>query len=291
MCEILITGAKGQLGVEFCRQLKQRAIGLGRDELDITRRDHIDATLLQYRPAVVVNCAAYTAVDRAETEAALCHDVNAHAVEYLSRACQKMGVVLVQISTDGVFGASCNPPRPWKEVDTPSPLNAYARSKLAAEAAVKQFESHFIVRTCGLFGSGRHHASFVEKMLSLAIKRTPLAVVNDQTCSPSHVADVVQATLFLLSTDQFGTYHIVNQGETTWYDYACEIFRLANMSVDVKPVASADFNAPALRPMYSVLDTSKYHRLGGPSLRSWRDALAEYLRIRTGVENYARVGF
>lgn len=273
---LVILGGAGQLGRTVHARLG--GIALAQHEADLTDRDMLAAALEHYAASAVVNCAAYTQVDRAEQEPEVCWSVNAHGVASLAEICRECDIPLVHISTDYVFGEAPEERRPWREEDEPSPRGVYASSKRAGEIAASAAPRHFIVRTCGLYGSRREDISFVNKMLELAATRDHLRVVADQHCTPTHVADVAEAIAFLLSTDQYGIYHVVNRGHTTWCDFAREIFRLAGKPVTVEAITSDQYPAAAPRPPYSVLDTSKYERLGGPALRTWQEALAAYLR-------------
>jgi len=274
---IAITGADGQLGREFRRQLGAEAVGLDRSQLDIAQPEMIRACLCRLRPAAVVNCAAYTLVDRAEDEPAVCQRINADAVGDLADVCRQLDCPLVQISTDYVFGADAQRRTPYREQDPPGPQGVYARSKLAGEQQAARWPRHLVIRTCGLYGASPRGNNFVETMLRLGRERDRLRVVHDQHCTPSFVAHVARATLFLLRSAQVGTWHVVNAGQATWCEFAGEIFRQAGMRVAVEPITTEQFGARAARPRYSVLDTARYQALGGPELPDWRQALAEYL--------------
>lgn len=276
----LVTGAAGQLGREFCRQLGAAAVPADLDTLDLTDAPAVAAFVRELRPAAVINCAAYTRVDQAETQPGLCAAINAQAVHTLARLCTELDSLLVQISTDYVFGADATRTVPYRETDPPGPVSVYGRSKLDGERYAATCPRHLIVRTCGLYGVAPQPHNFVETMLQLGRQRRPLQVVHDQQCTPSYVVHVAQAVLFLLGQGCAGTYHVVNGGQTTWYEFACEVFRQAALDVTVAPTTSEGYGAPALRPAYSVLDTGKYQAAGGPPLPAWRAALAQYLRDR-----------
>ncbi len=280
---IVVTGAYGQLGGEMCRQLGAAAIPLDIDTLDLTDGPAVVDRMLSLKPEAIINCAAYTQVDKAESDAERCRAVNATAVEHLARACGRLDCPLVQISTDYLFGAVCTQPRPWREDDPLSPQGVYARTKLEGEQAAARHPKHLIVRTCGLYArpSDPRAANFVRTMLRLGATRSELNVVADQCCTPTYVPHLAQAILFLVGASggrpaSWGVYHVTNTSQTTWRDFAIEIFRQAAMSVAVRPISTAQYGAPAPRPSYSVLDTSAYHRLGGPPMPDWKAALAEY---------------
>jgi len=278
MKRIAVTGARGRLGGELCRQLGSSAVPLDLPEWDLTDQGQVRAWVDEQRPEVLINCAAYTIVDRAESEPEACHAVNAAAVENLAQACRTHGVLLVQLSTDYVFGGDGSRTVPYTELDQPAPLSVYGQSKVESERFAARCPRHIIVRTCGLYGGASGSASFVTTMLRFAARQSVLRVVDDQRCCPSDVRDVARAILFLLGQSQYGTYHIVNTGSVTWHGFAAELFRLARIDVQLDAITSAQYGAAAARPAYSVLDTAKYQGLGGPRLPSWQDALADYLR-------------
>jgi dTDP-4-dehydrorhamnose reductase len=277
---IAILGSDGQLGAELVRQLDGRAIALSRADCDLSDDASMHAALVRTLPTVVINAAAFTNVDLAEKHERQCMRVNAEAVERLADLCRELDCLLVQISTDYVFGGESEPRQPYREDDAPSPQGVYARSKWLGEQAAAAWEKHLIVRTCGLYGPRPKpvQSNFVDSMLRLARGRDRVRAVNDQTCTPSYVRDIAGAILFLIQKRCLGTYHVANGGHTTWHGFACEIFWQAGIRVTVEPMTTADCAAPAPRPSYSVLDTAKYAALGGPPLASWQNALNSYLR-------------
>ncbi len=276
---IVVLGSEGQLGSELVRQLGDRAVPLTRRDLDLRAYSRMHETSALGAPAAVINAAAYTQVDRAEEDEQACMQINADAVERLAATCQSVDCPLVQVSTDYVFGGDPSRRRPYQEDVTPEPQGAYARSKLAGELAAKNWEKHVIVRTCGLYGlrSKPTQSNFVDTILRIGRERDRVRVVNDQHCTPSYVRDVARAILFLLDNRHYGLFHVVNSGSTTWYDFAHEIFRLAGIATPIDPITTEQYNARAQRPRYSVLDTAKYHALGGPVMPSWQAAVADYL--------------
>ena len=280
---IAVTGANGQLGRELCRQLGASGIPLSRTELDLTDAQRTRETLLTLRPQVVINTAAYTLVDRAEQEPEACRALNALAVGTLAGICNELDAKLVQISTDFVFAGERGQSTPFTEADQTAPQSVYARTKLEGELLAATCREHLIVRTCGLFGLTAKRNNFVETMLRLAEQGRALRVVDDQTCTPSHVPDVTRAIIHLIDASQNGLFHVVNAGQTTWFDFAREIFRQTGHSVSLEPITTAAYGAPAARPAYSVLSTAKYDATGGPRLPTWQNALSDYLRSRTEV--------
>lgn len=277
-----VLGSEGQLGAELVRQLGRDSLPLNRSQCDIGDFAATREALHLHRPTAVINTAAYTKVDLAEQNQQECWHLNAQAVANLAEICLELDIPLVQISTDYVFAGEANRRKPFKEDDAPNPQGVYARSKLAGEQAAAIWEKSLIVRTCGLYGprSKPTQSNFVDTMLRLGRERDVLRVVNDQHCTPSYVKDVAAAILYLLYRRQTGVFHVVNAGATTWYDFARQIFHLTGLPVQVQPISTAEYGAPAPRPAYSVLDTSKYASVGGPKLRRWQEALADYVLSR-----------
>ncbi len=299
--KIAVTGAAGQLGSELCRQLGPEAVPLTHDTLDLTRQSAVLERILGLRPDAVINCAAYTRVDQAESEPQKCRAVNVTAVEYLAGACGEIGCPLVQISTACVFSGADGRTRPYREDDPPSAQGVYAQTKLDAERAVARHVKHLIVRTCGLYAAPTQSlaGNFVKTILHASRCRKTLRVVSDRHCTPSYVPHVARAVLFLVgrgavTRSAWGTYHVTNRGATTWYGFAQQIVRHAGLEVTLEPITAAAYGAAAPRPAYSVLDTAAYHRLGGPAMPDWQSALAEYFghrehaRGNTGSSNYSR---
>lgn len=280
---IAVIGSAGRLGSELCEQLGRRAIGLDLPEFDLTRRAAVLRRLAEIRPHVVINAAAYTRVDRAEEEADRCRAVNAEGVAHLAEACGELDCTLVQISTDYVFGRDTGRSTPYRESDPPGPLGVYARSKLEGERHAATWPKHVIVRTCGLYscraagGSAAGGSSdFVDTMLRLAREGKRLRVVDDQHVTPSFVPHVARAVRFLADAGVRGIFHVVNSGETTWHGFAAELFRLSGVEAALEPVSTAEYGAIAPRPLWSVLDTTKYNALSGrPAMPPWQEALAE----------------
>jgi dTDP-4-dehydrorhamnose reductase len=276
---ILVAGGEGQLGSRIGCLLGTKAVALARHELDITSPADVDALFDRVQPSVVINCAAYTAVDRAEQDQERCYAINARAVESLARAADRNGAVLVQISSDYVFDGKPERRTPYSESDRPEPQGVYARSKFLGEQAAETCRRHLVVRTCGLYGPRTKptQSNFVDTMLRLGAERRKVRVVSDQHCTPSSVSDVVAAILALVEREAQGIFHVVNQGQTTWYDFAKAIFALRGLDVNVERITSAEYGAPAPRPEYSVLSTAKYEALVGQALPSWEDGVSRYL--------------
>jgi dTDP-4-dehydrorhamnose reductase len=280
-----VIGAAGQLGRDLCPRLPGEVIPLTRAEVDLTRRELLPQTLDAIRPDVVVNCAAYNFVDRAETEPEAAFAVNAWGVRELALACRECDTLLVHFSTDYVFGLDTSRSTPYTETDTPGPVSVYGLSKLAGEYLVRSLcPRHLVIRTCGLYGvwgSGGKGGNFVETMFRLAAQGKPLRVVADQTCSPGYTPDVAAGTVALIQAGAEGLFHLTNAGSCSWFEFARAIFQQAGVQANVTAITSAEFGAPARRPAYSVLSLATYNALGLPLLRNWSDALSAYLAERT----------
>lgn len=282
-----LIGAPGQLGTALEECLAGEVVPLGHDSIEIADASSVEAALSAADVELVVNCAAYNFVDRAEDEPEAAYRYNALGPRNLALWCADKDVPLVHVSTDYVFGQSDRRQRPYTEDDAPQPTSAYAISKLAGEYFVSSTcLRHFIVRTCGLYGRARTpgKGNFVETMLRLGAQRDELSVVDDQRCTPTWVGDLAPAIAALTQTNAYGLYHATNAGDMTWCEFAREIFRRSGTAVDVKPITTAEFSAKANRPPYSVLDNSKLKVTIGHALPDWRDALATYLSRRDEIQ-------
>lgn len=282
-----VLGAAGQLGRDLCPRLEGEVVSLSRTSapaVDLARAESLRLLFDELRPDVVVNCAAYNFVDKAESEPEAAFAVNAWGVRELARLCAERDCRLVHFSTDYVFGLEATRRQPWTESDAPGPVSVYGLSKLAGEYLVRSLcPRHLVIRTCGLYGvwgSGGKGGNFVETMLRLAGLGKPLRVVDDQICTPSYTVDVAEATVALLKSERSGLYHLTNSGSCTWYELARTIFELSGVSANLTPIPSSDYPVPARRPAYSVLAHTALNDAGVPSPRSWREALAAYLRER-----------
>ncbi len=278
MMKLLILGAKGMLGHELAAAFPAPDYELtlwDREEMDITDAADVERKVAALRPEVIINAAAYTAVDRAESEEELCTRINATAVGYLARAAQANGALLVHFSTDYVFDGQ-RPEGYPEDYPVREPNTAYGRSKKKAEELLAELGSrYYLIRTQWLFGkSGKN---FIETMLHLAAEGKDLRVVNDQFGSPTYARDLAQRVRQMIEEKRAsGVYHVTNSGTCTWYEFAQEIFRQSGLRPVVAPVDSKEFAAPAKRPTYSMLINTKL-----PPLRSWQEALDAYL-VETG---------
>jgi dTDP-4-dehydrorhamnose reductase len=281
---IAVLGSQGQLGRDLGLRLPGDVVPLTRADLDLARPGTIAPALAAVRPDVLVNCAAYNFVDKAEAEPDAAFAVNAWGVRALSRACDEAGIKLVHFSTDYVFGLDPDRTTPFAETDAPGPVSVYGLSKLAGEYLVRAASpDNLVVRTCGLYGvwgSGGKGGNFVETMLRVAGQGKPLRVVNDQWCTPSSTVDVAEATAGLIRARASGLFHVTNAGSATWHDFAAEIFRQAGVKADLTPITSAEFGVAAQRPPFSVLSNAKLAAAGVPAPRPWTESLAAYLLER-----------
>lgn len=281
---ILLTGADGQLGQELQQTLMPlgEVIALTRQELDLSQGEHIRQLVQQIRPNLIVNSAAYTAVDKAESEVDLAQAVNGMAPTIMAEEAEKIGALLLQVSTDYVFDGQKN--TPYLETDPTHPLSSYGKSKLAGEVGIQQVtDNYLILRTAwvyGVYGKG----NFVKTMLRLGQDREELRVVADQVGSPSWAKDIAEAIAQLLQTEVTGIYHFTNSGVVSWYDFAIAIFeeaRVLGFPLKVQrviPITTADYPTPAIRPAYSVLSGKKITDTLGDYPPYWRDSLRKMLK-------------
>jgi dTDP-4-dehydrorhamnose reductase len=279
-----VLGAAGQLGRDLTPRLSGEVVPLDRTRADLTRPETLRETLTALRPDVVINCAAYNFVDKAESEPENAFAVNAWGVRTLAQDCRDLDCTLVHFSTDYVFGIDAGRSTPWHTTDAPGPVSVYGLSKLAGEYCVRAIcPKHFVIRTCGLYGvwgSGGKGGNFVETMLRLAGQGKPLRVVNDQVCTPSYTVDVAAATIALIETGQHGLHHVTNAGSCSWYELARTVFELSGTQANLTPIPSPEYPTPAQRPAYSVLSLQALEWAGVPVPRSWREAIASYLQER-----------
>jgi len=284
MTRILLTGSQGQVGQELQQTLANlgEVIALNRQQADLSQPETLRGLLQSLKPNVIVNAAAYTAVDKAETETEAAHRINAIAPTVLAEEAQNLGARLLHISTDYVFDGQKN--TPYLETDPVNPLGSYGRSKLAGEAGIQaQTDNFLILRTAwvyGIYGKG----NFVKTMLRLGKERETLGVVCDQIGSPTWAKDIAIAIRDLLTTDATGIYHFTNSGVASWYDFAVAIFEEAQrlefpLAIqEVIPLSTDQYPTPAQRPAYSVLSVKKTATLLGNSPSHWRQALRHMLK-------------
>jgi dTDP-4-dehydrorhamnose reductase len=278
--KILITGYKGMLGFDLVNKLEEESqhelILTDLEELDITNLEEVKEIISKEKPEAVINVAAYTDVDGCETNRALAYNVNSLGPKNLAIVCKENDAKLLHISTDYVFPGSST--KPYKEDDKTGPQSYYGETKLMAEEFIDEImEKYFIVRTAWLYGlNGKN---FVKTMLNLGINNPEITVVNDQRGSPTFTRDLARSIVELVKSDKYGIYHVTNDDDCTWYDFAKNIFELANVNVKVKPVPTTEYPTPAKRPEYSVLSHEKWNNTGFKQLRSYKQALEEYMKL------------
>lgn len=274
--KILITGANGQLG-RCLQDVAEKYPGYDfhfktSKELDITKKPQISRLFNDEKFDYCINCAAYTAVDKAESDQEIAFLVNAESVKYLAEACRIQNTILVHLSTDFVFDGSKT--TPYTEEDSPNPINVYGVTKLKGEQYVQEIlENYFIIRTSWVFSE--YGNNFVKTMLRLSAERDELNVVNDQIGSPTYAGDLAKAILQIISarTTRYGLYHYTNEGNISWYDFAKTIFEIKEVKIKVNPISSNDYSTPAKRPAYSTLDKTKTKQMLKLNIRDWRYSL------------------
>ncbi len=279
MKRILITGANGQLGSEIASKadtINNIYFFTDVDELDICNREAVCDYITKNSIEVVINCAAYTAVDTAEDDKANAYKINSDAVENIAIACKEQGAVLLHVSTDYVFDGKGD--TPYNESDSTQPIGVYGDSKLKGEeVAMASGCSALIFRTSWLYSEFGNN--FVKTMIRLTAERDELMVVNDQRGCPTYAADLAELLVMLSESGKYegceGIYHFSNEGAITWFDFACEIARLAGNNCDIKPCTSAQFPSKVTRPSYSVMSKSKVQEVFGVVCREWQVALEE----------------
>lgn len=276
--KFLVTGAKGQLAAEIIRTLKERAVEFiapAEADLDITDAARVFEVIKGYGPDVVINCAAYNAVDAAEAEWRRAFMINGTGVRNLANASQKTGAVLVHFGTDFVFDGT--KASPYTIVDSPNPLSKYGESKLLGEMYVRDLtQRFFLIRLSWVFGSGEF--SFPTKVLQWSSKNRKLRIVDDQTASPSYTGHLAKAVLDLIATGAFGVYHMTNAGHCSRYEWARYILEKTGWEGELEPAKSDEFNTPARRPAFTVLENFPLKETIGYELPAWQEATEEFLR-------------
>ncbi|MCQ2744313.1 MAG: dTDP-4-dehydrorhamnose reductase [bacterium] len=273
--KVLVTGANGMLGQDLCPILEDNGyevVETDINNLDITNAKMVEDVLANEQPDIVIHCAAYTNVDKAEEDLETARLINAKGTENIAKVCGEKNITLVYISTDYVFDG--NGKEPYKPTDKTSPLNNYGLTKWEGEEAVRKYcHKYYITRTSWLYGI--HGKNFVETMLSLADK-PELKVVDDQIGCPTWTIELSDGIVKLLNGEDYGTYHVCGSGQTSWYGFAKQIFDEAGLTVNLKPCSTDEFPRPAKRPHYSVMDNKGI-------CRNWEIALKDYLKLRFEV--------
>ena len=276
--KILITGSNGMLGHDLIEALKDNheLVLTTSRTLDITDKEQVFDFISQNKPDIVINSAAYTDVDGCEENQDLAYSVNGEGVKNLAFACREADSALLHISTDYIFNGENT--RPWVEDDEIGPISVYGKSKLKGEQAILEIlDKFFIVRTAWLYGvNGRN---FPKTMLELAENHSQITVVYDEVGTPTYTPDLAKAISQLIETDHYGIYHITNSGSCSWCEFARYIFEVAGKDVEVIPVTAAEFARPAPRPHYSVLENRNWIKKGFEPLRSYKEAIKEYIGL------------
>ncbi len=282
MANILVTGANGQLGSEL-RKIGFTALDevffTDVAELDITSYEAVAKFVEEHDIDTIINCAAYTAVDKAEDEPELAAKINTEAVANLAKVANKQDCLLIHVSTDYVFNGMGE--KPYTEKNNPCPVSVYGKTKLAGEEAIKKSGClHIIIRTAWLYSTFGNN--FVKTILRLAGERPELTVVSDQVGSPTYAEDLARAIVTIMEDDNRGMcegiYHFSDEGVCSWYDFACEIVRISGLPCQVKPVTTAEYPTKTRRPAYSVLDKTKIKQTFGVSVPHWQESLAACMK-------------
>ena len=273
--KVLVTGANGQLGFDVIKLLDSEGIeflGTDRESLDITNEEQVKRVISDYNPDVVIHCAAYTAVDKAEDERDLCYSINVLGTKYVAEACNEIDAKMVYISTDYVFDGEGD--EPFEVTDKPNPINYYGQTKHEGEVEVQKIlDKYFVIRVSWVFGSNGNN--FVKTMLRLGKERDEISVVADQIGSPTYTPDLAKLLVEMMKHDKYGVYHVTNEGYCSWYEFACEIFKQAGMGVKVNPIKTEEYPTKAKRPKNSRLYKNSLNKL-----EPWEDALKHYINMK-----------
>lgn len=286
---VLVTGSNGQLG-QAIQSISDNYNNIDfvfctSYELDITSKENCDLVFKKYQPDYCINTAAYTAVDKAESESEKAHLINVVGAKNLAETCKENNTILLHISTDFVFDGNRSVTLsavevPYTEEDQPNPTGVYGLTKLQGEKAIQEtFENYFIIRTSWVYS--QFGANFMKTMLRLASERDSLLVVNDQIGSPTNAVDLAEVLILMICHTErsrsaynlFGIYNFSNEGQCSWYDFAKEIFEINNITVNLNPIPTTSFPTPAKRPAYSVLDKTKIKKTFGFEIKDWKESL------------------
>lgn len=281
MKSILVFGGNSQLA-QCIKKLKAgfpkfNIVFLSSTEADISKPQTIESAFQNYEPEIVINCAAYTAVDQAESEEEKAKLINTQSVIFLAKTCKKHNALLIHISTDFVFEG--NKALPLKETDETKPLSVYGQTKLDGEKGIMEnMEQYIILRTSWLYSEYGHN--FVKTMLRLGKEKEHLGVVLDQVGTPTYAMDLANTILDIAAHNkrQYGLYHYSNEGVASWFDFAHAVFKFANLKVKLLPISTAQFPTKAVRPAFSVMDKSKVKEVFGLEIPHWRDSLENCLK-------------
>ena len=282
--KVAVIGSTGQLGQDLMRVFGEEAVGFAHEDLDVTDEESVASAVRSAEPDWVLNTAAFHRVDDCETNPTLTFAVNATGALNVARAAAAVGSGVAFFSSDYVFGGQDRGrDNPYKEEDPPHPLSVYGVSKVAGEQLVMQANPrHLVVRSAGLYGTAtsRKGWTFPELMLNKARTDGFVRVVTDQVLSPTFTADLAQKTKELIDHDATGLFHLTNDGECSWFEFARGAFDLAGVDVKMEPVDSGQFQQRARRPPYSALTTTRLEAVGLKPLRPWKEALKDYLQTK-----------
>lgn len=285
---VIIIGSHGQLGLEMQKQMNNKGISYSAydyPEVDITDKVSLRRLIEAIKPNVVINCAAYTNVDAAETDEENAYKVNALGAKYLAELCNEFDIELVHISTDYVFSGEGIVEngilRPYIESDICEPNTVYGKTKNQGEQFVQSnCKKYYILRTAWLYGDGNN---FVRTMLSLAQKTDTITVVNDQIGSPTSTTDLAKAIICLLGSGEYGLYHATCEGQCSWFEFAERIFEIKKINVNIVPITSEQLIRTAKRPAWSVLENAALKSIDKNVFRNWEESLTEYLVLNKDV--------
>ena len=277
---VLVTGVNGQLGYDVVKELKKRGhnpVGVDREQMDLTVPSQIKECIQKVNPEAIIHCAAYTAVDAAEDNEELCRQVNSYATRDIAEQAKKLDIPMIYISTDYVFDGQKRLEDKYMELDKTNPQNIYGKTKLEGELYVKELlEKYYIVRISWVFGENGNN--FINTMLKLSENREELNVINDQIGSPTYTKDLAPLLVDMIESDKYGIYHATNEDYCSWYEYAKEIFKIADINIKVNPILSSQYSTKAKRPTNSKLNKNKLIDNGFRKLPSWKTAVKEYIK-------------
>lgn len=275
--KIVVTGVNGQLGYDVVKELNKRkytdVIGIDIKDLDITNENAVKDFMNRNKPAVVIHCAAYTAVDKAEDNKKTCFDVNVNGTKHLVNAAKDLDAKFVYISTDYVFSGDKD--KEYFVEDIPNPKSFYGETKYLGELETLKHNKHFIVRISWVFGKNGNN--FIKSMLSLAREKNELSIVSDQIGSPTYTQDLSKLIVDMIKTDKYGIYQATNEGVCSWFEFAQKIFEISNIDIILKPILTEQYRTKAIRPKNSTMSKKSLVDNGFELLPSWQDAVKRYL--------------
>ena len=288
--KIALIGSDGQLGTDIYKYFKNKGAdiaGLTQKEIEVCDKNICISVLFEMKPDLIINTAAFHQVDVCEDEVLKTFEVNVGGVKNLAEICLEIDSALMHFSTDFVFGGYVKN-TPYNEDDCPAPISVYGISKLAGEHVIRyMLKKYYILRVCGLYGHagslGKGY-NFVELMIRLAKEGKDIRVVNDQVLTPTSTKDVTEKLFEFIQKGKYGLYHMTSSGSCSWYEFACEIFKLSGLNPNISPTTSEEFVTKAKRPSYSVLDNRNLRKIGLKDMRQWKAALTDYIEERKALK-------